>query len=57
MLPPLAAGTISADAVLNALLRAKDPPRLPPVTIPQALALRIEPRADCARYDALREVA
>jgi transposase len=47
-------GTVSSDAVLNALLRAKDPPRLPNVTIPQALALAIEPRADCARYDRLR---
>jgi transposase len=53
----LAQGTISADAVLNALLRAKDPPRLPPVTIPQALTLSMEPRADCARYDRLRQVA
>lgn len=53
----LSHGTVSADAVLNALLRAKDPPRLPPVTIPEALALAIEPRADCARYDRLREVA
>ncbi|MGH8561773.1 MAG: IS21 family transposase [Nevskiales bacterium] len=50
----LSQGTVSSDAVLNALLRAKNPPRLPPVTIPQALTLAIEPRADCARYDALR---
>ncbi|MGH8041283.1 MAG: IS21 family transposase [Rudaea sp.] len=47
-------GTISSDAVLNALLRAKDPPSVPSVTIPQALVLAIEPRADCARYDQLR---
>jgi transposase len=47
-------GTVSSDVVLNALLRAKDPPRLPMVTIPQTLVLAIEPRADCARYDQLR---
>jgi hypothetical protein len=47
-------GTVSSDTVLNALLRAKDPPRLPTVTIPHTLALAIEPRADCARYDQLR---
>lgn len=53
----LGQGTVSADAVLNALLRAKDPPRLPPVTIPEALTLSVEPHADCARYDRLRAVA
>lgn len=45
---------VSADAVLNLLLRASDPPRLPAVSIPQALTLSVEPRADLARYDQLR---
>ena len=42
------------DVVLNILARQRDadPPR--PVATPTALALAIEPVADCARYDQLR---
>ena len=42
------------DVVLNILARRReaDPPR--PVATPTALALAIEPEADCARYDRLR---
>jgi hypothetical protein len=44
----------SADVMLNTLARRRD--HGPPVTImtPQALRLRHEPAADCARCDSLR---
>ena len=44
----------SADVILNILARRRDVAR--PITImtPQALKLRHEPAADCARYDSLR---
>ncbi len=47
-------GVHSADVILNILARQRDPG--PPATImtPDALRLRCEPAADCARYDRLR---
>src|SRR3954453_19201206 len=47
-------GVHSADVVLNILARHRDP--VAPITIipPDALRLRHEPAADCARYDRLR---
>jgi hypothetical protein len=47
-------GVHSADIVLNILARRRDP--VAPVTIltPEALRLKHEPSADCARYDNLR---
>jgi hypothetical protein len=50
----LGEGIHSADVILNILARRRDPG--PPVTImtPEALRLRHEPAADCARYDSLR---
>ena len=47
-------GVHSADVILNILARQREP--IPPVTImtPEALRLRHEPAADCARYDGLR---
>ncbi len=47
-------GVHSADVILNILARQREP--TPPVTIltPEALRLRHEPAADCARYDSLR---
>ena len=50
-------GVHSADVVLNILARRREPP--PPMTIltPDALRLRHEPLADCARYDSLRRGA
>ncbi|HTN63450.1 MAG TPA: IS21 family transposase [Devosia sp.] len=48
-------GVCSADIVLNILARQREPRS--PITIlntPQALRLRIEPTADCSRYDSLR---
>jgi transposase len=47
-------GVHSADVILNILARRRDP--VAPITIiaPDALKLRHEPAADCARYDTLR---
>jgi transposase len=52
----LAAGLCSADIILNILARRRQP--APPVTIltPDALRLKQEPLADCARYDNLRRL-
>ena len=50
-------GVHSADVILNILSRRRDPG--PPTTImtPEALRLRHEPAADCARYDSLRRAS
>ena len=47
-------GVHSADVILNILARRREPNH--PITImtPEALRLRHEPDADCARYDSLR---
>ena len=45
--------TVSADAILNLITRQRDPPRPAPINLPESLALTLEPRADCARYDTL----
>jgi hypothetical protein len=50
----LAEGVHSADVVLNILARQREPPPPPDIPIPEALRLRHEPVADCARYDTLR---
>jgi hypothetical protein len=51
----LAEGVHSADVVLNILARRREPgPPLASITTPDALRLRCEPAADCARYDLLR---
>jgi hypothetical protein len=49
----LVAGSPSADHVLNVLARLHEGP--PPQAVETALTLREAPRADTARYDALRE--
>jgi transposase len=53
-LEALSEGVHSADVILTLLARALEPAR--PITImtPDALRLRHEPVADCARYDNLR---
>ena len=50
----LTEGVYSVDVVLNILARRRE--YGPPLTIttPDALRLRCEPVADCARYDRLR---
>jgi len=48
-------GVHSADVVLNILARQREPPAATITVItPDALRLRHEPSADCARYDSLR---
>ena len=44
----------SADVIINLLARQRDPAPAASITTPDALTLRHEPRADCARYDQLR---
>ena len=50
----LAGGAVSCDVVLNILTRQRQPPAPLNIVTPDALRLRHEPRADCARYDSLR---
>lgn len=50
----LSAGLCSSDVVLNALSRRRPSATAPTITTPDALRLRHEPVADCARYDTLR---
>ena len=50
----LGQGVHSADVVLNILARRREPAAPPTIATPQALRLRHEPAADCARYDSLR---
>ena len=50
----LSAKLCGRDVVLNILARQRETPPPCPVTTPAALALSIEPAADCARYDQLR---
>jgi transposase len=50
----LAAGACSADVVLNILSRRRQPPPSVPILTPESLRLRVEPAADCDRYDRLR---
>jgi hypothetical protein len=50
----LAAGIASGGVIVAVLARQRQPPTPPSVTTPDALRLRAEPVADCARYDALR---
>ena len=50
-------GVHSADVVLNILARQREPPAPLTILTPDALRLRHEPLADCARYDSLRSSA
>ena len=47
-------GPCGCDVILNILARRHDVTQPTPVEVPAALRLRIEPAADCARYDSLR---
>ena len=53
----LAAGIASGDVILTVLARQQQPPAPPSITTPDALRLKIEPAADCGRYDSIRKVA
>ena len=50
----LTAGLCSSDVVLNALSRQRPTMTPPTITTPDALRLRHEPAANCARYDTIR---
>jgi hypothetical protein len=47
-------GVHSADVILNILARRREPVAAITIMTPDALRLRHEPAADCARYDSLR---
>ena len=44
----------SADVILNILARRREPAAPLTIVTPEALRLRVEPVADCIRYDSLR---
>lgn len=46
-------GIISASVVINELRRILEPPRAKTLTAAQSLSLRLEPTADCSRYECL----
>lgn len=50
----LEAGIASGDVVVAIFARSTEPPPAPSITTPDALRLKAEPVADCARYDTLR---
>ena len=51
------AGIASGDVILAVLGRQRQPAMPPSITTPDALRLKIEPMADCSRYDSIRKVA
>jgi hypothetical protein len=48
---------VTAPVVMNAMRRLLAPAQPDSLAIPDMLKLQIEPRADCGRYDHLREVS
>ncbi len=53
----LEAGIASGDVILTVLARRQQPQMPSSITTPDALRLKIEPAADCSRYDSIRKVA
>jgi len=53
----LEAGIASGDVILTVLARRRQPAPPPSITTPDALRLKLEPVADCGRYDSIRKVA
>ena len=53
----LAGGARGADVVLNILARRRQPAPPAPIPTPADLRLRLEPAADCHRYDRLKEAS
>jgi DNA replication protein DnaC len=49
----LETGIINASVVINELRRLLEPPRAKTLTAAESLSLRVEPTADCNRYDSL----
>jgi hypothetical protein len=50
-------GVCSAAVIINILTRRHDPAPAMTILTPEALRLRHEPVADCARYDSLRRAS
>jgi len=48
------AGIASGDVILTVLARRRQPATPPSITTPDALRLKIEPMADCGRYDSIQ---
>jgi hypothetical protein len=53
-LAALDAGPCGRDVVLNILARQREEAPPPPLDVPAAPSLSLEPTADCDRYDRLR---
>ena len=53
----LEAGIASGNVILTVLALQQQPAAPPSITTPGALRLKIEPMADCGRYDSIRKVA
>ena len=53
----LAGGIASGDVIQTVLARRRQPEAPASISTPDALRLKIEPVADCGRYDSLRKVA
>ena len=53
----LAAGIASGDVILTVLARRRQPQTPASITTPDGLRLKVEPVADCGRYDSIRKVA
>lgn len=49
----LSAGTVRGEIILNTIARLCDPLPVGTASVPDCLSIRIEPIADCSRYDAL----
>jgi hypothetical protein len=43
--------------ILTVLARRRQPTPPPSIITPDALRLKIEPAADCGRYDSIRKIA
>ena len=50
----LECGVVSGSLVMNELRRLIAPARTPQLSLPEQLQLRVEPLADCQRYEQLR---
>jgi len=53
----LEGNVVTAPVVMNAMRRLLSPSQPDSLAIPDMLKLQTEPRADCGRYDHLREVS
>ena len=53
----LEASLAAGDVILAILARQRQPAPPPSIITPDALRLKIEPVADCSRYDRIRRVA